>query len=58
MTPEARAEARLVEKRVREEVLATKYKLSAKLNAMTTEERLAYYKQLGDECRDLGFNVV
>jgi hypothetical protein len=59
MTPEARAEARLVEKRVREEVLAAKYALSAKLNALKTDEEWnAYFKQLAEKPRALGFNVV
>jgi hypothetical protein len=59
MTPEARAEARLVEKRVREEVLAIKYAVSAELNALKTdEERHAYFKQLRDTCRARGFKVV
>jgi hypothetical protein len=56
MTPEERAEARLAEKKVREEVLAVKYAFSAKLNAMTPEERHVYFDQLADECRALGFN--
>jgi hypothetical protein len=59
MTPEERAEARLVEKRVREEVLATKYAVSAELNALKTDEEWhAYMEKLSDECRALGFNVV
>jgi hypothetical protein len=58
MSPEERAEARLAENRVREEVLAVKRAFSAELNAMTTEERLAYYKKIGAECRALGYNVV
>jgi hypothetical protein len=59
MTPEARAEARLVEKRVREEVLAVKYALSAELNALKTDEEWnAYMKKINDKCRARGFNVV
>jgi hypothetical protein len=58
MTPEERAEMRRHEKELANEVLAVKRAFSAELNAMTTEERLAYYKKIGDECRALGFNVV
>jgi hypothetical protein len=59
LTPEERAEARLGEKRVREEVLAVKYAFSAELNALKTdEERHAYFKQLKEKHRALGFNVV
>jgi hypothetical protein len=58
MTPEERAELRRAEKEVRDEVLSWKLAESAKLNAMTTEERLAYYKKCADECRALGLNVV
>jgi hypothetical protein len=58
MTPEERAELRRAEKAVADEVLSWKRAVSAKLNAMTTEERLAHYKQLADECRANGLNVV
>jgi hypothetical protein len=58
MSPEERTEARLVEKRVREEVLAAKRAFSSKLNAMTDEEQLAYFKQLSEKYRAMGFNVV
>jgi hypothetical protein len=59
MTPEARAEARLVEKRVRDEVLAVKYALSAELNALKTDEEWnAYMKKINDKWRARGFNVV
>jgi hypothetical protein len=58
MTPEERTEMRRHEKALAEEVLARKRAMSAKLNAMTTEERLAYYEQISDECRARGFNVV
>jgi hypothetical protein len=58
MTPEARAEMRRHDKALADEVLARKYALSAKLNAMTTEERLAYFDQLAEKHRALGFNVV
>jgi hypothetical protein len=58
MTREIRAEARLVEKRVREETLAVKMAVSAELNALKTdEERRAYYKDVDDYCRERGFNV-
>jgi hypothetical protein len=43
---------------VRDEVLAAKFAVSARMNAMTLEERLAYNKQLGDRLRAEGFNVV
>jgi hypothetical protein len=58
MTPEERAEMRRHEKALADEVLARKYALSAKLNAMTDEEQFAYFKQLGEKYRALGFNVV
>jgi hypothetical protein len=58
MTPEEKAEMRCAEKEVRDEVLSWKLAESAVLNAMTTEERLVYYKQCADECRARGLNVV
>jgi hypothetical protein len=59
MTPEEREEARLTEKRVREETLAVKYAVSAELNALKTDEEwFAYMEESAEECRALGFNVV
>jgi hypothetical protein len=58
MTPEERAEMRRHDKELADEVLSWKQAASAKLNAMTTEERLAYFEQSAEKYRALGFNVV
>jgi hypothetical protein len=58
MTPEERAEMRRHEKALTEEILAVKRAYSAKLNAMTDEEQLAYFEHSAEEYRALGFNVV
>jgi hypothetical protein len=58
MTPEERSEMRRHEKALADEILARKYALSAKLNAMTDEEQLAYFDQQHEKYRALGFNVV
>jgi hypothetical protein len=58
MTPKEKAEMRRAEKETRDEVLSWKREFSAKLNAMTDEEQLAYFKQLGDKYRARGLNVV
>jgi cystathionine beta-lyase/cystathionine gamma-synthase len=58
MTPEEREEMRRHEKALTEEILAVKLAYSAKLNAMTFEERMAYHKKNVDKYRALGFNVV
>ena len=58
MTREERAAMRRAEKEVAEEVLSWKRAFSAKLNAMTTEERLAYFKELSEKYRAKGYNVV
>jgi hypothetical protein len=58
MTREERAEMRRADKAMRDEVLSWKRAVSAKLNAMTTEERLAHFEEIADKCRAEGFNVV
>jgi hypothetical protein len=59
MTPEEKAEMRRHEKELIDELLAVKWAISAEVNALkTAEEHCAYYKQIGDNCRALGFNVV
>jgi hypothetical protein len=58
MTKEERAAMRRAEKETADEVLSWKLALSSKLNAMTTEERLAYYMEIGDKYRSRGLNIV
>jgi hypothetical protein len=58
MTPEEKAEMRRHEKELTDELLAVKRAISAEMNAMTFEERLAYHKRSAEECRALGLHVV
>ena len=55
MTKEERAAMRRAEKETADEVLSWKLAVSAELNAMKTEEeRLAYYREIGDRYRSRG----
>jgi hypothetical protein len=58
MTCEERAEIRRAEKEVADEVLSWKLAVSAEMNAMTFEERLAHHERCAEKYRALGFNVV
>jgi hypothetical protein len=59
MTPAERAEMRRAEKEAADEVLSWKRAVSAELNALKTDEEWhAYFKQISDECRAEGLNVV
>jgi hypothetical protein len=58
MSPEEKAEIRRAEKEARDEVLSWKRAVSAEMNAMTFEERLAHHAEMAEKCRARGFNVV
>jgi hypothetical protein len=58
MTPEERTEMRRHEKAVADEVLAVKLAVSAEMNAMTLEERLAESRHIAAEYRARRLNVV
>jgi hypothetical protein len=58
MTPEEKAEIRRAEKEARDEVLSWKLAVSAEMNAMTFDERLAHHAKMAEKYRTEGFNVV
>jgi hypothetical protein len=58
MTQEEKAEMRRHEKELRDEVLSWKLAVSARMNAMTFEERLVHDAQFAEKLRARGFNVV